>query len=137
MITMKIVSVLVVLLMFATFSVNSLMKYLNGNIKNLRMTNFNMGSGSNNLALVQYMVTYKLPDVFGVSETPLTQEIEDWVNTTDYNLETKSDNERVWVLIKCSVVYKRRYDLEPSNLPVTTYLTSRPHAGYKKFLCKA
>ena len=95
------------------------MKYLNGNtIKNLRMTHFNMGSGSNNIALVQYMVTFKLPDIFGVSETPLTQEIIDWVNTTDYNIETKDDNSRVWVLTKCSVVYKRRHDLEPPHLPV-------------------
>ena len=59
----------------------------------------------------------KGPDVLGLSETILDPQSEALLLDMGLSVETKTDSERISVVIKDSVVYSRRLDLECQDMP--------------------
>ena len=86
------------------------MKITNGNGKpTLKCGHVNLGSGNifNKFHQLETILCLKGPDVLGLSETVLDQQSEALLLDMGLSVETKTDSERISVVIKDSVVYSR------------------------------
>ena len=118
---LKMKQMLLILSSFTLLNISKCMKMMNGNIpKSLRVGHQNLGSGivSNKLSDIDYLLMEYKPHILGVSETTLDIAAENALNNDGYVVETKDDNERIAVIIKGNVKYKRRRDLETPLQPV-------------------
>ena len=96
------------------------MKITNGNGKRaLKCSHVNLGSGNifNKFHQLETILCLKGPDVLGLSETILDPQSEALLLDMGLSVETKTDSERISVVIKDSVVYSRRLDLECQDMP--------------------
>ena len=118
---LKMKQMLLILSSFTLLNISKCMKMTNGNIpKSLRVGHQNLGSGivSNKLSDIDYLLMEYKPHILGVSETTLDIAAENALNNDGYVVETKDDNERIAVIVKGNVKYKRRRDLETPFQPV-------------------
>ena len=101
-------------------NISKAMKITNGNGKPaLKCGHQNLGPGNifNKFHQLEAILCLKRPDVIGISETVMDEQSEALLLDMGLSVETKHDSERISVVIKDSVVYSRRLDLECSDMP--------------------
>ena len=101
-------------------NISKAMKITNGNGKPaLKCGHQNLGPGIvfNKFHQLESILCLMKPDVLGISETILDEQSEALLLDMGLSVETKHDSERISVVIKDSVVYSRRLDLECEDMP--------------------
>ena len=101
------------------------MKMTNGNVpKLIKVGHNNIGSGvvSRKISEIDYIMYNHQPSILGISETVMDPEAINILTTEGLQVETKSDNERISVIIAGNVNYRRRRDLETDFQPVIWFL---------------
>ena len=88
--------------------------------KALRLSHNNLGAGRvfNKLCDIDFIKHEHDPDIIGISESLLDDFCVQQLKARDFKVEIKSDNERISVLVKKTISYKRRKDLETPGWPV-------------------
>ena len=106
---------------FVCMNSNKAMKIYNGNIaKSLVLGHINMGAGKciNKIDEILNVLCLKTPSILGVSETIMDLKAMDFLMNEDLQVETKDDcDDRISVILKPEVIYKRRKDLETDSFP--------------------
>ena len=97
------------------------LKIENGNIKSklLKLAHQNLGSGKlvHKITDIDYIKHLHNPDILGISETKVDDNTIAQLKVRGFKTEVKHDTDRINVLIKDTISYKRRYDLEIDNFP--------------------
>ena len=109
-----------VLTSFSMLNTSKAMKIINGNGKPaLKCGHHNLGSGIifNKFHHLETILSMKRPDILGLSETIMDEQSEALLLDLGLSVETKQDSQRISVVVKDSVVYLRRLDLEIEDMP--------------------
>ena len=108
----------VVILMGYAGDLNTIMRSVNGNgrrrllFSHQNLMGGNLTKNKDKRTEIELTVKFHRPDVLGVSETELGENTNGICNIEGYNWETKTDSDRISVLVNNSIDYRRRTDLE-------------------------